>query len=99
MARDDNDFFKPKLGRIRSRGGGRAKSYLNLVLHQISAAGKTGFDTARSHRFTGTRIGRGNEVLRRYRAGYRFGPASRRAPRSGRSRTGRTTTMAIRRTF
>ncbi|MDZ5696731.1 relaxase/mobilization nuclease and DUF3363 domain-containing protein [Chelativorans sp. M5D2P16] len=78
MARDDDDIFKPKLGRIRSRGGGRAKSYLNRVLRQISVAGKTGFGAARSNGFTGARIGRGNEILRRYRAGYRFGSASRR---------------------
>jgi type IV secretory pathway VirD2 relaxase len=78
MARDDDDIFKPKLGRIRSLGGGRAKSYLNRVLHQISAAGKTGFGASRSRHFTGSRIGRGNEALRRHRAGYRSGPASRR---------------------
>ncbi len=78
MTRNDDDIFKPKLGRMRSRGNAKAKNYINRVLQQISAAGETGFGAARSRRFTGARIGRGNDVLRRYRAGYRFGPASRR---------------------
>lgn len=78
MTNNDNDSFKPKLGRIRSRGGGRAKSYLNRVLHQMSAAGESGLGLARASGFTGTRIGRGNDMLRHHRAGYRSGPASRR---------------------
>ena len=79
MARNNDDIFKPKLGRIRSLGGARAKSYVNRVLHQISAAGKKGFGSgARSRVFSGYRIGRGNDTLRHRRAGHRFGPSYRR---------------------
>lgn len=78
MTNNDDDIFKPKLGRMRSRGNAKARSYLNRVLHQVSSASASGFGLARSNRFTGTRIGRGNGMLRRHRAGYRFGPASRR---------------------
>lgn len=77
MTKDD-DGFEPKLGRIRSRGSAKAKSYINRVLHQISAAGENGFGLAKSRGFTGSRIGRGNDMLRRHRAGYQFGPSSRR---------------------
>ena len=79
MADDSDDIFKPKLGRIRSLGGKRTKTYLNRVLHQISAAGKSGFGTRRAPgQFSGTRIGRGGGAMRQRRAGHRFGPASRR---------------------
>lgn len=79
MADDKDDIFKPKLGRIRSLGGARSKSYLNRVLHQISAAGNKGFGTASvTRRFSGYRIGRGNDALRHRRAGHRFGPSYRR---------------------
>ncbi len=79
MADDTEDIFKPKLGRIRSLGGGRAKSYLNQVLHRISSAGKSGFGTrAPSRRYSGYRIGRGSDTLRHRRAGHRFGPSYRR---------------------
>ena len=79
MADDSEDIFKPKLGRIRSLGGKRAKNYLNRVLHQVSAAGKTGFGTRHpSRQFSGNRIGRGGSAMRQRRAGHRFGPASRR---------------------
>jgi len=78
MTNNDDDSFKPKLGRIRSRGNAKAKSYLNRVLHQMSAAGESGFGLARASGFTGTRTGRGNDMLLRHRAGYRSGPASRR---------------------
>ena len=79
MADDTEDIFKPKLGRIRSLGGKRTKSYLNRVLHQVSAAGKTGFGKRRpSRQFSGNRIGRGGSAMRQRRAGHRFGPASRR---------------------
>ena len=79
MADDSEDIFKPKLGRIRSLGGKRTKSYLNRVLHQVSAAGKTGFGTRWAPgRFSGNRIGRGGSAMRQRRAGQRFGPASRR---------------------
>ena len=79
MADDSEDIFKPKLGRIRGSGGARAKSYINRVLHQVSTAGNSGFGMARpSRRFTGNRIGRGGDTIRRRRAGHRFGPSSRR---------------------
>jgi len=79
MARNNDDIFKPKLGRIRSLGGARAKTYVNRVLHQISAAGRKGFGSgAGSRAFSGYRIGRGNDALRHRRAGYRFGPSYRR---------------------
>lgn len=79
MADKDDDIFKPKLGRIRSLGGARAETYVNRVLHQISAAGKNGFGTgAASGRFSGYRIGRGNDAMRYRRAGHRFGPSYRR---------------------
>ena len=79
MADDSEDIFKPKLGRIRSLGGKRTKTYLNRVLHQVSVAGKTGFGTRRSpSQFSGNRIGRGGSAMRQRRAGHRFGPASRR---------------------
>lgn len=79
MANDSEDIFKPKLGRIRSLGGRRAKTYINQVLHQVSAAGKSGFGTVRSsRRFSGNRIGRGGDTMRQRRAGHRFGPSSRR---------------------
>ena len=57
MAHDNDDIFKPKLGRIRSLGSARAKTYVKRVLDQISAAGKSGFGTgAASRPFSGYRI-------------------------------------------
>jgi len=79
MARNNDDIFKPKLGRIRSLGGTRAKTYVNRVLHQISAAGRKRFgSSAGSRAFSGYRIGRGYDALRHRRAGHRFGPSYRR---------------------
>lgn len=79
MTDDKDDIFKPKLGRIRSRGGARAKTYLNRVLNRISAAGGKGFGTDNANRrFSGYRIGRGNDALRQRRVGHRFGPSYRR---------------------
>lgn len=79
MADDTDDIFKPKLGRIRSLGGARTKSYLNRVLRQVSKAGKSDFGTGgASRRYSGYRIGRGNDVLRHRRAGHHFGPTYRR---------------------
>ena len=79
MSDDREDSFKPKLGRIRSLGGKRSQSYVNRVLHRLAAFGNKGRGPieARS-RFTGTRIGRGNAVMRQRRAGGRSGPAYRR---------------------
>ena len=54
MADELNDVFSPKPGRIRSLGGARAKSYINRVLHEISAIGKGSFKTGNfSPAFTG----------------------------------------------
>ncbi len=79
MTDDKDDIFKPKLGRIRSRGGARAKTYLNRVLNRISAAGGKGFGADNANRrFSGYRIGRGNDALRHRRVGHRFGPSYRR---------------------
>ena len=79
MSDEPEDFFKPGLGRIRNAGGKRAKRYVNRVLHRMSAFGGKGqASIARSSRFTGTRIGRGNAVMQRRSAGGRFGPAYRR---------------------
>ena len=79
MADELNDVFNPKPGRIRSLGGARAKSYINRVLHEISAIGKGSFKTGNfSPAFTGFRIGRGNDTLRHRRAGHSFGPSYRR---------------------
>ncbi|MHA7774679.1 DUF3363 domain-containing protein [Roseibium sp. M-1] len=76
--KDKDDRFRPKPGRIRSQGGTKSKSFLNKVLHQVSAERATGTGSNRSGDFTGRRIGRGNDWLNRHRAGHRFGPASRR---------------------
>lgn len=79
MAHDKDDIFRPKLGRIRSRGGARAKTYINRVLNRISASGGKGFGAGdASRQFSGYRIGRGNDALRHRRAGHRFGPSYRR---------------------
>ncbi len=79
MADDKGDIFNPKLGRIRNAGGARAKSYINRVLHRLSRFGNNGLGSIEANRrFTGTRIGRGNDVMRHRRAGGRFGPAYRR---------------------
>ncbi len=75
---DRDDRFRPKPGRIRIQGGTKSKTFLNKVLHQVSAKRATGTGSHRSGSFTGRRIGRGNDWLNRHRAGHRFGPASRR---------------------
>lgn len=78
MTRNEDDRFRPRPGRIRSQGGARSKSFLNSLLHQVSAVQTTGAGVPAAKAFTGRRIGRGNNVLRRHRAGHRFGSASRR---------------------
>lgn len=78
MTDDGDDRFKPRLGRIRNRGGVRSKTYVARVLRQVSKAGGAGFGAApASRRFTGYRIGRGNDAVRRWRAGHSFGPSYR----------------------
>ncbi|MBK1670469.1 hypothetical protein CKO28_20805 [Rhodovibrio sodomensis] len=58
MAKDGDDRFEPKLGRIRARGGRTGKTYLQRVLHAASLAGP-GIGQAGRSAFSGTRIGRG----------------------------------------
>lgn len=58
MATDSEDRFKPKLGKIRSRGDKKAKTYLQRVLHAASLAGP-GFRRSGGLAFSGARIGRG----------------------------------------
>ena len=79
MADHRDDSFRPRLGRTRSLGGGRAKSYLNRVLHEVSTVGQAGFGaSSASRRFSGNRIGRGGEAYRRRLAGHRSGPSYQR---------------------
>lgn len=52
----DDREFEPRLGRIRSSGGGRGKTYLQRVLRAASLAGS---GRSRASGFTGSRIGRG----------------------------------------
>ncbi|WP_286828303.1 MULTISPECIES: DUF3363 domain-containing protein [Kordiimonas] len=72
----DKGRFRPKLGRIRSAGGARAKSYLSRVLRAVAGAG--GFAHKGRRGFTGTRIGRGAGYVARLVAGGGRGPAYRR---------------------
>ena len=58
MASGDNYDFKPKLGRIRSRGGKRGRTYLQRVLQSAGLAG-SGFRRVGSSAFSGARVGRG----------------------------------------
>ncbi len=79
MTDDKNDIIKPKLGRIRSPGEARAKTYLNRILSRISAARGNGFGTGNGNRrYSGYRVGRGNDALRHRRLGHRFGQSYRR---------------------
>ena len=52
----DDKEFEPRLGRIRSTGGGRGKSYLQRVLRAAAFAGP---GVPRSGKFLGSRIARG----------------------------------------
>ena len=56
MATDGEDRFKPKLGKIRSRGDKKAKTYLQRVLHAASLSGP-GFGRMGASAFSGSRIG------------------------------------------
>ena len=58
MASDNEDRFKPKLGKIRSRGNKKAQTYLQRVLHSASLAGP-GCGRLGASAFSGSRIGRG----------------------------------------
>ena len=77
MASDNEDSFKPKLGKIRSRGGKKAQTYLQRVLHAASLSGP-GFPRLGASTFGGSRIGRG--------AGRGTGAAMRRGRIAGRRR-------------
>jgi type IV secretory pathway VirD2 relaxase len=70
----DENEFTPKLGRIRSKGGKKAKRFLHQVLAATALAGGIG-GKSRS-KFTGARLGRGASMARIMRgrdrlAGYR----------------------------
>ena len=60
----DDEQFEPRLGRIRNRGGKRARTYLSRVLAATNLArgGAAMFDGRRG--FSGSRIGRGAGVGR-----------------------------------
>jgi type IV secretory pathway VirD2 relaxase len=58
MASDTEDRFEPKLGKIRSRGGKKSRTYLQRVLHAAGLAGP-GFRRIGASAFSGARIGRG----------------------------------------
>src|SRR5579859_7812577 len=60
MAQDDE--FEPKLGRIRSPGGGRGRKYLHRVLRAAALAG--GRSNGGRSKFRGSQIGRGASVGR-----------------------------------
>ena len=77
MATDDEYRFKPKLGKIRSRGDRKAKTYLQRVVHSASLAGP-GFRRSGGLAFSGARIGRGG--------GWGAGSAVRRGRITGRRR-------------
>jgi type IV secretory pathway VirD2 relaxase len=58
----DDTEFTPKLGRIRNKGGKKAKRFLHQVLAASALAGGIGRKTRSS--FTGARIGRGASMAR-----------------------------------
>lgn len=58
-----DDEFKPRLGRIRSRGGKKAKRFLHKVLASSALAGGIKRSGGKSG-FTGARIGRGAAIGR-----------------------------------
>jgi type IV secretory pathway VirD2 relaxase len=58
----DDTKFTPKLGRIRSKGGKKAKRFLHQVLAATALAGGVGGKKMSS--FTGARLGRGASVAR-----------------------------------
>ena len=57
----DDDDFKPKLGKIRSRGAKGGRKFLHRVLAASNLA-RGGAGGVRKSRFTGSRIGRGAGV-------------------------------------
>jgi len=74
----DDEFFEPRLGRVRSNSGRRESKYLHAV---IASAARAGVVHRRSgRRFTGARIGRGAVAARLLGfADNHGGPRARRA--------------------
>jgi type IV secretory pathway VirD2 relaxase len=58
----DENEFTPKLGRIRSKGGKKAKRFLHQVLAASALAG--GLSGKKRSSFTGARLGRGASMAR-----------------------------------
>ena len=58
MTSDTEDRFEPKLGKIRSLGGKKGRTYLQRVLHAAGLAGP-GFRRGGASTLSGARIGRG----------------------------------------
>lgn len=56
----DDEEFEPRLGRMRARGKGRGKKYLQRVLVAANLAGSVIGESNRRARFDGSRIGRGS---------------------------------------
>ena len=68
-----DDDFKPKLGKIRSRGGKRGRRYLHQAVRSLALAGGSGRGLSlRRRAFTGSRIGRGAGVARVLRSRDRY---------------------------
>lgn len=60
----DDEDFEPRLGRMRARGKGRGKKYLQRVLAAANLAGAVLGGSKLRARFDGSRIGRGSGVGR-----------------------------------
>ena len=67
MSRDDE--FRPRLGRIRSRGGKTAKRYLGKLYGSMEKMRPGVFAKRSASRFTGERIGRGTGVAAAFASG------------------------------
>jgi hypothetical protein len=88
----DDDDFKPCLGRMRAKGGKRAKKYLNQVVGALVR--KRAVTGEASRRFDGSRIGRGAGIGRVLRSGDRH--AGMRSRRGSSTRPRRTMQTARR---
>lgn len=60
----DDDSFEPRLGRLRSQGGKRARRYLSRVIAATNLARGRAASAASASSFSGSRIGRGSGVGR-----------------------------------
>lgn len=67
MSRDEG--FRPRLGRIRSRGGKTAKRYLGKLYGSMEKMRPGVFARRSASRFTGERIGRGTGVAAAFASG------------------------------